>query len=158
MPRCAAQTGFPFRGVAVAVAALGVWLGAGTMTVVAQGRTPHVSPGDTVAPKIQRLAGDRRRPGLFAERLAFGRNFRAPPRSEDRELHLTVLKGALYAGRGSRFDLQGVRPLGPESFLLVPRGTPYFWWAPRGTVLQIQGVGPVSTTHLEAPVTAPRSP
>lgn len=158
MPRRAARAGFPFRPVAVAVVALVAWLGAGTVTVAAQARAPHVSPGDTVPPKIQRLAGDRRRPGLFAERVTFVRNFRAPARSEDRELHVTVLRGALYAGRGTRFDLQGVRPLGPESFLLIPRGTPHFWWGPRGTVLQIQGVGPVSTTQLEAPVTTPRSP
>ena len=121
----------------------------------AQGTTPRVSPGDTVRPAIEHLAGNRDSTGLFAERQKFTRSYRQRPQSADRELHVTVLHGALYAGRGDRFSLKGVRPLGPESFLIIPARVHHFWWAPRGTVLQVEGVGPVVTTNVDLP--QPRS-
>jgi hypothetical protein len=114
----------------------------------AQARRPRVSAGDTVPPAIERLAGGRQKPGLFAERQKFSRNFKSAPHWHDREIHITVLRGALYAGRGDRFDLAGVRPLGPESFLLIPARVHYFVWVPAGTVLQVEGMGPLTTTYL----------
>jgi quercetin dioxygenase-like cupin family protein len=119
----------------------------GTSEALAQSSRPRVSPGDTVRPQIERLAGSQQKQGLFAERQRFSRNFRALPHWHDREVHITVLRGALYASRGDRFDLSKVRPLGPESFLIIPAGVHHFEWVPAGTVLQVEGVGPVKTTY-----------
>ena len=139
----------------VAASALGLCLALGPSAAWAQGAAPRISPGDTVKPVIEHLAGNRDSPGLFAERQKFTRSYRQRPQSADRELHVTVLHGALYAGRGDRFSLKGVRPLGPESFLIIPARVHHFWWAPRGTVLQVEGVGPVVTTNVDLP--QPRS-
>ena len=137
------------------VAWLGLLLGLMPGAAWAQGTVPRVSPGDTVKPVVERLAGSRQKPGLFAERQKFNHSYRQRPQSADRELHVTVLHGALYAGRGDRFSLKGVRPLGPESFLIIPAGVHHFWWAPWGTILQVEGVGPVVTTDVDLPL--PRS-
>lgn len=120
----------------------------GATDAVAQAARPRVSSGDTVRPAIERLAGSRQQAGLFAERQRFSRNFKSAPHWHDREVHITVLRGALYAGRGDRFDLSRVRPLGPESFLLIPAEVHYFVWVPAGTVLQIEAMGPLKTSYI----------
>ncbi len=142
---------------AARVASLGLCLVLGLGTAWAQGTVPRVSPGDTIRPVIEHLAGSRQKPGLFAERQKFSHGYRQAPQWADHEMHLTVLHGALYAGRGDRFSLKGVHPLGPESFLLIPARVHHFWWVPRGTVVQVEGIGPVVTTAVE-PSATPRSP
>ena len=137
---------------------LGVWLAVAPAAARAQGTVPRVSPADTVKPVIEHLAGNQHNPGLFAERQKFTHSYRQRPQWSDQELHVTVVHGALYAGRGDRFSLKGVRPLGPESFLIIPARVHHFWWAPRGTVLQLEGVGPVTTTDVEPTQHAPPKP
>jgi hypothetical protein len=142
----------------VATIVVGAYLTLGPPAAWAQGTVPRVSTGDTIKPVVERLAGSRQKPGIFAERQKFNRSYRQRPQSADRELHVTVLHGALYAGRGDRFSLKGVRPLGPESFLIIPARVHHFWWAPRGTVLQVEGVGPVLTTDVDSSLTSPSHP
>jgi hypothetical protein len=146
------------RSPAALVAWLSLCLGLVPATAGAQGTGPRVSPGDTVRPVIEHLAGSQQSPGLFAERQKFAHSYRQPPQWHDQELHVTVLHGALYAGRGDHFSLKGVRPLGPESFLIIPAKVHHFWWAPRGTVLQVEGVGPVVTTDVAPTQRGPAKP
>ena len=143
---------------AALIAGLGFCLVLGPPSAWPQGAGPRVSSADTVKPIVEHLAGSQQGTGLFAERQKYTHNYRQRPQWHDRELHVTVLRGALYAGRGDRFSLKGVRPLGPESFLIIPAGVHHFWWAPRGTVLQLEGVGPVATTDVESPPAGPAKP
>ena len=79
---------------AARVASLGLCLVLGLGTAWGRGRVPRVSPGDTIRPVIEHLAGSRQKPGLFAERQKFSHGYRQAPQWADQEMHLTVLHGA----------------------------------------------------------------
>lgn len=96
------------------------------------------------------LAGDRRVAGLFAERIRFLAGDRGRPHTHSGDLHVTVVRGALFFNWGTRFDTSGARVLVPGDFMVLPAGRAHFEWVSQPTEIHVQGVGPVSTTYLDS--------
>jgi PQQ-dependent dehydrogenase (methanol/ethanol family) len=99
---------------------------------------------------VTTLAGDRRVPGLFAERIRFHSGDRGRPHRHSGDLHVTILRGRTFLGWGTRFDTAGARVLGPGDFVVLPAGRPHFEWVEEDAEIQVQGVGPVSTEYLDS--------
>lgn len=101
--------------------------------------------------RIQYLAGHPREPGFFVYRLFFPAGFRLAPHTHSAALHSTVLCGSLLLGRGAHEDPALESRHAPGAFNAFAAGTPHWERVESDTILQVSGIGPVTTTPVAPP-------
>jgi quercetin dioxygenase-like cupin family protein len=105
------------------------------------------------------VLGDPSKPGIYVVRNTFapGRGSRPHFHSQDR--YVTVIKGTWWVALGpdaAVYDPAKMKPMKAGSFVLHPAGGHHFDGArDEEAVVQIMGMGPVTTTQLE-PASRPR--
>jgi quercetin dioxygenase-like cupin family protein len=102
--------------------------------------------------KVAFLVGHPEKPGLYAMRVHLAPGVMSSPHSHDRDRHVTVIEGTWYAGTHRSFDPEVTVALGPGSFMLHPAGAVHYDGARDAPVIvEIRGMGPVSTDYLDEP-------
>lgn len=122
-----------------------------TCAALSESRAGQVAwnPHPTVAGvRVQHLVGHPREPGYFNYRLFFPAGFRIAPHTHGAALHNTVLCGGLIVGRGRVEDAAAETRYGPFALNAFPAGEPHWERVETDTVLQISGIGPVTTEML----------
>ena len=96
------------------------------------------------------LAGDDKKPGMYAYRAKFPANFRNQPHYHPDDRIVTVLSGTLHVGFGEQFDESKMKVLPAGSIWTEPAKQPHFVWAKDGEVIiQIIGNGPSGVTQIQ---------
>lgn len=118
-----------------------------------------IFPGDIVwkdipdghGAQIAELVGSQSKAGLYVVRVRFPPHVMDTAHSHSAERYVTVLEGTWAAGTGPIFDPAKARLLPVGSVMVHPaRGV--HWDGSRGdapVVVQIVGIGPVSTTAFD---------
>ncbi len=102
------------------------------------------------------LAGNPNAAGLYILRVRFPAGVMSRPHTHDRDRFITVIEGTWHAGTQAEFDPAATTPLGPGSFMVHPAGAVHYDGAREtATIVEIRGIGPVSTTYLPAEATTP---
>jgi len=100
--------------------------------------------------RILSLYGQPSEPGAsFAFRLEVDDDFEMPPHTHPVAEHMTVLSGRFFVGLGETMDRTAAAEYGPNSYIVVPAGTPAFMWTEGKTVVQVHGVGPFTTEFVD---------
>jgi len=101
------------------------------------------------------IAGDPSKPGLYVLRNTFRPGRGSRPHYHDQDRFVTVISGTWWValGRdGDVYDPQSMVPMKPGSFVKHPAGGHHYDGArDEEVVVQIVGMGPVTTVQLEAP-------
>ncbi len=96
------------------------------------------------------LYGDLEAEGeVFAFRLEVQDGFELGPHTHPVTEHLTILSGRLFVGLGDIFDRRSARGFGPGSYVAIAAGAAAYMWAEGETVVQVHGVGPLTTQFVE---------
>ena len=98
------------------------------------------------------LSGDPAQTGLFVMRIKFPANAVVPAHVHDQAENVTVISGDFGAGMGEQTDKAKGQRLPPGSFAHMPARMPHFAWANSVTVVQIEGMGPMTIKFLEPTV------
>lgn len=97
------------------------------------------------------LVGGQNKPGFYVVRIRFPPRWMDTPHWHSQDRYITVLQGTWTVGVGPVFDLAKATPLGPGSVMKHPaRGV--HWDGSAGddpVIVQIVGIGPVSTTAID---------
>jgi quercetin dioxygenase-like cupin family protein len=105
--------------------------------------------------KVAVLQGDPSQPGAFVVRILFPAGYSVAPHSHPTHEHVTVLRGTLNVGMGSKFDKPATKSLAAGSFSVMPAGMSHFVWVDSETELQIHGTGPFTLNYAN-PADDPR--
>ncbi|WBK01922.1 cupin domain-containing protein [Methylocystis parvus] len=98
------------------------------------------------------IYGDPSKPGIYVVRNRFPPGAHSNPHFHSQDRHATVIKGVWYTGVGEKIDFDSAIPLKEGSYMLHPANAVH--WDGAGAeevVVQIIGVGPVTTTPAGAP-------
>ncbi len=87
----------------------------------------------------------------FAFRLEVQPGFEMGPHTHPITEHLTVLSGEFWVGIGETMDRDAATAYGPGSYLAIAAGVPAYMWADEETVVQVHGVGPLTTDFIAPP-------
>ena len=98
-----------------------------------------------------KLAGNRSRAGLFAERCRFPDGYTGRPHTHSVDFHVLVLSGELRLEFGDGHATTRVETFGPGGFVVVPAGAVHAESFRGETIVHVAGVGPVETTYSSAP-------
>jgi quercetin dioxygenase-like cupin family protein len=94
--------------------------------------------------------GDPSNAGAYIIRMKLAANQMGRPHFDDQDRFITVLEGTLWVGKGDVYTLDKLQPVREGGVLYLPASTHYFYTAGEmPVVLQINGVGPVKSTHTE---------
>lgn len=108
---------------------------------------PWSEPDDGV--RYGALFGDMTSEGhSFVFRLEVQPGFELRPHTHPVTEHLTVLSGRFYVGLGETMDREAATAYGPGSYIAIAAGAPAYMWAEEATVIQVHGVGPMTTEFL----------
>jgi quercetin dioxygenase-like cupin family protein len=108
------------------------------------------SGGGENAPAIALLAGDPEKEGFYVLRAKFAPGVMSLPHYHSTDRHVTVISGTWYTGTGREFDRDNTVPLGPGSYMMHPAGAIHYDGSKDGEVIvEIKGIGPVSTVRFE---------
>jgi uncharacterized RmlC-like cupin family protein len=134
-------------------------------TAAAQGGRATMRPEDVPWPSAQAggagtsgaggietvvLKGDPTKAGLYTLMLRVAPNVRIQAHAHRDDRVATVVRGTWYFGYGDAFNEAALQALGPGSFYTEPPNVPHFAMTKEQVVLQITGVGPSSTTYVDA--------
>lgn len=114
--------------------------------------TPESLEFDGTATQVKVL-GDPTKPGMYVvrQRFAAGRGTRPHFHTQDR--YITAIKGTWWVAVGpgaGTYNPAKLTPIKPGGFVFHPAGGPHYDTAKdEEVVLQIVGMGPVTTTQLE---------
>ena len=97
------------------------------------------------------LVGNPSKPGVYVARTRFPPHVMDTPQSHSGERYVTVLEGTWTAGTGPKFDPATARLLQPGSVMVHPAGGVHWDGSSNDApvVVQIVGIGPVTTTTLD---------
>jgi len=115
--------------------------------------SPKLPPGAQFA----RVVGDPSKPGepyVFRAKLPDG--YSVPPHWHPMDEHVTVIKGEIRLGFGTRIDTAEMRDLPAGSYTLLPKDVPHFNIMKGETILQFHGIGPCDITYVN-PADVPAS-
>lgn len=108
------------------------------------------------------LAGDPAKPGTYVIRIRFAPGQMSRPHFHDQDRYITVIKGTWWVVLGpaaATFDTTRMTPMKTGSLVKHPAGGVHFDGAKNEeTVVQIMGVGPVTTTRVNPDGTPVRNP
>jgi quercetin dioxygenase-like cupin family protein len=101
------------------------------------------------------VVGDSSKPGIYVQRITWAPNTGSRPHFHNEARYITVIKGTWYVATGPDADTYN-----PDKMTAVKAGT--FIYEPPGghhydmakdeeVIVEISGMGPVSTTSLEPP-------
>jgi quercetin dioxygenase-like cupin family protein len=97
------------------------------------------------------ISGDPAKSGAeFVIRLKLVDGFRFPPHIHPNDEHITVLSGTFLAGMGTEFNEQALIPLSTGGYMRMPGKSPHFVMAKGETIVQLHGIGPFTTTLVNA--------
>lgn len=98
------------------------------------------------------IYGDPSKPGVYVVRNRFPPGAHSNPHFHSQDRHATVIKGVWYTGVGEKIDFNAAVPLKEGSYMLHPaNGVHWDGAGAEEVVVQIIGVGPVTTTPVGAP-------
>jgi len=96
------------------------------------------------------LFGDPSKPGMYVQLLKRGPNDWSRPHTHPNDRYLTVLKGTMLIGTGTKFDPKNTVALGPGSVIKDFANQPHYDGSgPDGLTLEIIGMGPTGMTPAE---------
>ena len=97
------------------------------------------------------LSGDPDSAGVYVIRLRISSGLTFPPHSHDQDRHVTVISGVWAFGTGDSGKCDNTTPLTAGAYVMHPKGAVHFDGAcgEEPVVVQISGLGPVSTTWVE---------
>lgn len=87
----------------------------------------------------------------FAFRLLVQPGFEMGPHTHPITEHMTVLSGEFWVGIGEAMDRESATGYGPGSYVAIGAGVPAYMWAGEETVVQVHGVGPLTTEFVTPP-------
>lgn len=93
------------------------------------------------------LYGDPRKDDPFALRLRFPADHHMPPRTNPRPEIITIIAGTFHFGMGEAADRENTLAYGPGQFIVVPAGTPHYFFTDNGGAMQLNSIGP--RQHLD---------
>lgn len=97
-----------------------------------------------------RVYGDPAQPGLYVSRVQIPANTKNRPHYYDQDRIVTVLKGTWWVGKGEVFRQDRLVAVREGGLMYLPAKLAHYDVAGSGDViLQVTGVGPVSSTHAE---------
>jgi quercetin dioxygenase-like cupin family protein len=89
------------------------------------------------------LSGDPSKEGEpFVLRIKAAAGSKVPPHWHPTDEHLTVIKGALFMGKGEKFDESAGHAMAAGSYVMIPKRTAHFVWIKEETIIQLHGIGP----------------
>jgi quercetin dioxygenase-like cupin family protein len=95
------------------------------------------------------LVSRRELPGLFVERSFFPPGYRSNPHSHNGNLNITVISGSFNLVFTNNSDSAVVTNVyGPGSFIIIPARQVHFEWFTENTLMDITGIGPLTTMSL----------
>ena len=95
--------------------------------------------------------GDPSKPGLYVQLLKRGPDDWSRPHSHPNDRYLTVLKGTMLIGTGTKFEPNNTVSLGPGSMIKdFANQVHYDGTGPEGLILEIIGMGPSAIMPAEA--------
>ncbi len=84
----------------------------------------------------------------FVFRLEVQPGFEIRPHTHPNTEHMTVLSGRFFIGLGETMDKEDATAYGPGSYIAIAAGVPAYMWAEEETVIQVHGVGPLTTEFI----------
>ncbi len=98
------------------------------------------------------LYGDMTTEGeTFVFRLEVQPGFEIRPHTHPINEHLTVLSGRFFVELGETMDKEDATAYGPGSYIVIAAGVPAFMWAEEEAIIQVHGVGPLTTQFIAPP-------
>lgn len=105
------------------------------------------SPG---GPQQAILAGDPSKPGLYVMLIKWPPHHMSRPHFHNTARYATVLSGTWWVGTGTKYDPDHTYPMKAGSFVTdIPNGIHYDGAKDEECVIEIAGMGPVTTTPAE---------
>ena len=102
-------------------------------------------PGTTLI-----VEGNPEQPGIYVIRRRFKVGEMTRPHMHNQDRFVTVIKGTWWTGEGDAFDAAKTVPIRAGGFMLHPAGLHHYDGArTEEVIVQIIGMGPVTTTQLE---------
>lgn len=94
------------------------------------------------------LVSRREKPGLFVERAIFPPGYKSNPHTHPGNLNITVISGSFNLALSGHPDSTAVAKVyGPGSFVIIPANQPHFEWFTERSVMDITGIGPLTTSN-----------
>lgn len=120
---------------------------------VVDARNLRMQPDITFPGNTLNVAGDPARTGMYVIRRRFAPGEMTRPHVHDQDRLVTVIKGTWWTGEGDVFAPEKTVPIRTGGFMLHPKGLRHYDGAKdEEVIVQIIGMGPVTTTQLEANV------
>jgi quercetin dioxygenase-like cupin family protein len=144
----------------VCLALLPVAAQAQGMAVIATPAALKWQAGPPDLPKGTEMAvlfGDPSKPEAYALRLRFPAAAKIAPHTHPVDEAVTVISGSGSFGLGETVDPKKAIRVGPGTFVFVPKDTPHYAAFARGTVVQLNGIGPAETHYLSPAATPPKT-
>lgn len=88
--------------------------------------------------------------GSHTYRVRLPAGFKIEPHTHPSDEHVTVLQGTWGLGLGESFDASRVKAIPAGSFVIIPAGTPHFLSIDTETIVQVQGIGRIGMTYVNA--------
>jgi hypothetical protein len=97
------------------------------------------------------VQGDPSKPGIYIQLLKWHPNKMSRPHFHSMERYITVLSGTWWIGTGTKYDPASTYPV-PAGTYVVDRANGIHYDGAKDTecVLEIVGMGPMTTTQAEA--------
>jgi len=115
---------------------------------VAWGACPPFLPTGALCATIQ---GDPSVPNaLFTIRSKLPDGYVIAPHTHPTDEHLTIISGTFEVGLGEKFDAKALQPLTAGSYAMMPKNSPHYARARGETVLQVNALGPLVFTYVNA--------
>jgi quercetin dioxygenase-like cupin family protein len=145
------------------------WIGCATLALIVTGQRASsqalkpdahgfliAAPEDIKAPNGGRsvtIAGDPSKPGIYVTRITWAPGTGSRPHYHNEARYITVLKGTWYVATGPDADVYNpakMTPVKAGTFIYEPPGGHHYDMAKdEEAVVEIIGMGPVTTTSLE---------
>lgn len=99
------------------------------------------------------LVGDASKPGIYVQRITWAPNSGSRPHYHNEARYITVIKGTWYVATGpdaDRYNPDAMTPVKAGTFIYEPpNGHHYDMAKDEEVIVEIMGMGPVTTTSLE---------
>jgi quercetin dioxygenase-like cupin family protein len=107
----------------------------------------HEEPG----PAGLAIMGDTSKAGVYVFRYRYAAGTMNPPHFHNQDRYVTVIKGTWWTGTGTVIEQEQMVPIRAGGFMFHPAGLSHYDGAREGdAIVQVVGVGPVTTTMLDA--------